>query len=98
MNKADFDDLVKSIQDAGRIRRGEGSASRRTIIEDSPIADIRKELGLSQHKFAALIGISVNTLQNWEQGRRLPRGPAVALLKIIRADPVSALRALNQVA
>ena len=49
----------------------------------------------SQNEFAALIGVSQRTLENWEQGRRHPTGPAKALLKIVDADPESALRTLH---
>ncbi|MGK0298401.1 MAG: putative transcriptional regulator [Gammaproteobacteria bacterium] len=48
---------------------------------------IRSQLGLSQTAFAALLNISVKTLQNWEQGQRQPQGPALALLRIIEQHP-----------
>lgn len=48
---------------------------------------LRKYLGLSQKEFAKRIGISINTLQNWEQGRRKPDGPAKALLRLIAKYP-----------
>ncbi|MGY8816074.1 MAG: helix-turn-helix domain-containing protein [Gammaproteobacteria bacterium] len=48
---------------------------------------IRAQLGLSQTAFAALLNISVKTLQNWEQGQRQPQGPALALLRIIEQYP-----------
>ena len=53
---------------------------------DSP-EKIRKQLGLSQTAFAALLNISVKTLRNWEQGQRQPQGPALALLRIIEQHP-----------
>ena len=48
---------------------------------------VRGKLGLSQSKFAALLGISADTLQNWEQGRREPTGPAKVLLRIALRHP-----------
>ena len=52
-----------------------------------PIADIRARVGLSQSEFARLLGVSVRTLQEWEQGRRVPSGPARALLAIAYKNP-----------
>jgi DNA-binding transcriptional regulator YiaG len=51
------------------------------------LAVLRKYLGLSQKQFAGRIGISINTLQNWEQGRRTPDGPAKALLRLLVKHP-----------
>jgi putative transcriptional regulator len=56
---------------------------------------MRKTMGLSQRDFAKLVGVSVRTLQNWEQGRRQPSGPAVVLLTVLVADPAAVLRALQ---
>lgn len=53
------------------------------------VAGIRKRLGLSQEAFAALMGVSVGTLRNWEQGRREPQGPARALLLIADKKPTA---------
>ena len=54
---------------------------------ESEIVRVRAKLGLSQSKFAAVLGISPDTLQNWEQGRRTPTGPAKVLLKIAARHP-----------
>jgi putative transcriptional regulator len=51
------------------------------------LVKVRGRLGLSQSKFAAVLGISADTLQNWEQGRRSPTGPAKVLLKIASRHP-----------
>jgi putative transcriptional regulator len=59
------------------------------------VTAIRDAMGLSQRGFAKLVGVSVKTLQNWEQGRRQPSGPAVALLKVLVADSDAVLRALR---
>ena len=59
------------------------------------IRSIRKNMGLSQSEFSRLIGVSNRTLENWEQERRTPTGPAVALLHIVNYEPDLALRALR---
>jgi putative transcriptional regulator len=58
---------------------------------------VRRKLGLSQVAFATRIGVPVDTVRNWEQGRRAPQGAARALLRIIDRAPETALRALNEV-
>lgn len=58
---------------------------------------VRNKVGLSQVAFAKRIGVPVDTVRNWEQGKRFPRGPARALLRIIDRDPETALRALQDV-
>jgi len=95
MKDAQFDELVLGIRQAGKIRRGEMPGSRRFEFEAVDIREIRKTLGLSQSEFALLIGISVGTLRNWEQGRRRPEGPARALLKIAATHPEAVLDALS---
>ena len=61
----------------------------RTIKLDTPsnAATIRHKLGLTQEAFSALMGVSVQTLRNWEQGTRQPRGAALALLRIVEKHP-----------
>jgi putative transcriptional regulator len=55
---------------------------------------IRRKLGLSQSQFASNFGLSLDTVQDWEQGRRVPDGAARALLKVIDCDPEAVHRAL----
>jgi putative transcriptional regulator len=52
-------------------------------------------MGLSQRIFAKLVGVSVKTLQNWEQGRRRPSGPAAVLLTVLVADPQAVVKAIR---
>jgi len=59
------------------------------------VVAIRGAMGLSQRVFSKLVGVSVKTLQNWEQGRRQPSGPAVVLLKVLVADPEAVLTAVR---
>jgi putative transcriptional regulator len=83
-----FDQLTQSLREAGKIRRGEMKASRVSKINpQNDIVKVRGKLGLSQSKFAAILGISADTLQNWEQGRRQPTGPAKVLLRIALRHP-----------
>jgi putative transcriptional regulator len=94
MKKQEFDDLVESIRSAGRIRRKEAEPSR--VVEFAPVdvKEIRRRLGKSQSEFARMIGVSVSTLQNWEQGRRRPDGPARALLRVAEVNPEAVAAAL----
>jgi len=82
-----FDELVASVKEGGAILRGDREAGREATFEDPEVGAIRAEYGLSQAKFAALLGISVRTLQNWEQGRRHPQGPARVLLRVAARQP-----------
>lgn len=86
-----FEELVASVKEGGAILRGDAEAARETEFEDPDVAAIRHEYGLSQAKFAALLGISVRTLQNWEQGRRQPQGPARVLLRVAARHPKAVL-------
>jgi putative transcriptional regulator len=65
------------------------------IDTEVDVRAVRARTGLSQAKFAELLSIEVSTLRNWEQGRREPTGPARALLRAIRNDPVAVIRALT---
>ncbi len=95
MNKNDFANLAESIKQAGQIKKGELKPGR--IFEFSPldIKTIRIKLHKSQREFALMIGVSVSTLQNWEQGRRRPEGPARALLKVASEAPEALIKALG---
>lgn len=91
-----FEELLSSVREGGAILRGQKQPSRRFVVEASGVRAIRERTSLSQSEFASLMGVSVKTLQNWEQGRRRPTGPAAALLKIIEHEPRLALRAINR--
>jgi putative transcriptional regulator len=87
MEDTNFNALISSIQEAGQILRGEREAQRRFEVQPSEVRQIRKGLEASQPEFAAMMGISVATLRNWEQGRRVPEGPARILLHIAAKRP-----------
>ncbi|PYL01612.1 MAG: transcriptional regulator, partial [Verrucomicrobia bacterium] len=71
MKKRLFEQLKQSLREAGQIKRGTMKPSRVFKIDpQNDIVKVRSKLGLSQSKFAAVLGISADTLQNWEQGRR----------------------------
>lgn len=82
-----FDELIESIQEAGAILRDEKAPSRSFHIEPLDVKSLRDRIGLSQTEFASVLGISVGTLRNWEQGRRKPQGPAKVLLNIVSNHP-----------
>ena len=88
MRKELFEELLESVKQAKAIEKGELQPAR--TFKFSPkndVVKVRNKLGLSQSKFAAVLGISADTLQNWEQGRRKPAGPAKVLLKIAAKHP-----------
>jgi len=95
MKKEAFNELVASVREAGKIRRGKKKANRVSRFRVSDVKKIRAKLGVSQSEFAMMIGVSVSTLQNWEQGRREPEGPAKALLIVASKDPEAVAKALN---
>jgi putative transcriptional regulator len=95
MNDSDFDRLCQSIKQAGEIRRGTRKPSRVFRYTEPDVKAIRERLGLTQSRFAALMGVSGRTLQNWEQGRRQPDGPAKALLRVVEREPQAVLQALH---
>ncbi|MBW2713984.1 MAG: helix-turn-helix domain-containing protein [Deltaproteobacteria bacterium] len=95
MKADDFGRLVESVKQAGRIKRGEMKASRTFKFRPADVKAIRNGLGKSQSEFALMIGVSVSTLQNWEQGRRQHEGPARALLKVAAENPDAVAKALS---
>jgi len=91
-----FEELLGSVHEGGAILRGQKKPSRRFVVKAAGVRAIRERTNLSQSEFADLIGVSVRTLQNWEQDRRRPAGPAVALLRIIAQEPKLAVRAIHR--
>lgn len=75
-------DLLESVR-----QMKSGKAVRVTRVDVPPIVAARTTSGLSQSQFAALLGVSVRTLQDWEQGRREPSGAARTLIRVAIAHP-----------
>ena len=96
MEKKLFAELVTSLKEAAAISRGRARPSRQFRVEIPNIRGVRRRIGLSQSEFARLMRVSVRTLQNWEQRRCNPTGPAAALLKIVATAPDVALKSLHR--
>ncbi len=90
-----FSELLAGVREMDEIVQGKKAAARVTEFPEPEVRLIREKVGLSQNRFAMLIGVSKRTLENWEQGRRHPSGPAKALLRILDTDPERAIRALH---
>ena len=95
MKTAAFQELLTSVRQAGEIRRGARKPSRATTFRVADIKAVRSKLALSQPEVALMIGVSVATLRNWEQGRRTPDGPALALLRVASKNPEVVAAALH---
>ena len=95
MEKMLFDDLVQSLKEAQAIAKGDAQASRRFAVDPPDVKSVREGIGLTQPEFARLMRVSVKTLQNWEQHRRNPTGPAAALLRIVSTHPEVAIKSLH---
>ena len=91
-----FQELLQSVRQAGRIRRGHLKPGRITTFQPADVRAVRDKLGASQSEFALMIGVSVATLRNWEQGRRTPDGPALALLRVAARNPRAVAEALHR--
>jgi len=87
MNEDLFAELLESVREGGAILRGEKEPERKFMIEAPNVKQIRQQYELSQREFAALLGVSIKTLQNWEQGRRTPHGAARVLLQVAARHP-----------
>lgn len=95
MDKQHFDQLVKGVREMKRHMAGKSVRGARTTELPAPdVRTIREAAKISQSQFAKLIGVNVRTLQNWEQQRTQPTGPARALLKIVASNP-KAIEALH---
>jgi putative transcriptional regulator len=88
MTKRDIgQEILDGIADIKAYKAGTKELRVHTLKEPSNPQIIRNNLHLSQFEFASLMGVSVRTIQEWEQGRRKPSGSAVALLRIVEQKP-----------
>ncbi|PPD55388.1 MAG: transcriptional regulator [Methylotenera sp.] len=85
MSKIEDQELAQFCEDL--LTSAKQMKAGNTRVALSPIANIRNKINLSQSKFADLLGVSVRTLQDWEQGRAKPSGAAKTLLKIAELNP-----------
>ena len=70
-------------------------ASTKVELRPDDVREIRYKLGQSQTEFAAMMGVTVPTVQSWEDGKRLPDGPALALLRVAAKNPKIVAKALG---
>jgi len=96
MKSKDFKALLTSVDQARKIHVCKMKPGRIFKFNPATVTNIRKRFRTSQAEFAYMIGISVDTLQNWEQGRRRPEGPALALLKVAEVNPELVIKALHR--
>ncbi len=88
MNNRDIGlEILDGINEIRSFKQGKVSLKTTELSEPSEPQVIRSKLHLSQSEFAGLLGVSMRTLQDWEQGRRNPQGPAIALLRIAEQHP-----------
>ena len=80
-------ELLDGINEIKAFKDGKANLVTRVLSEPSHPKEIRARLHLSQSAFASLVGVSVRTVQDWEQDRREPRGPAKSLLRIAEQHP-----------
>lgn len=103
MDRETFEILLETARTLRRKRRERlatlltgGRRPRPAGTNEFDVRAVRALTGLSQAKFAELLDIELSTLRNWEQGRRTPTGPARALLRAIRNNPIEVIRALSR--
>jgi putative transcriptional regulator len=92
-----FNDLTEGMKEAVAYQKGNASSATRahTVeVEDIDVKALRQRLGMTQQGFATAFEFKTNTVQQWEQRRRSPRGPERVLLKVIDAEPDAVRRAL----
>jgi putative transcriptional regulator len=80
-------EILAGIQEIKAFKAGDTILRTRVLAEPSTAKEIRAKLHLSQAAFAGLMGVSLRTVQDWEQGRREPSGPAKSLLRIAEQHP-----------
>ncbi len=80
-------EILEGINEIKKFKKGKLDLRTHELSDPSPPKVIRLKLKMSQSAFAGLMGVSVRTLQDWEQGRREPQGPAIALLRIVEQHP-----------
>lgn len=96
MNEKDFAGLLQGVKEMAAHIKGQPVAGAvETRIPDPDVRSIREAADVTQRELAALLGVSQRTLENWEQHRTRPTGPARALLRIFERNPAAAVEALR---
>ena len=80
-------EILEGLTEIRNVKQGKVTLKTTELSEPSEPKIIRSKLNLSPSAFAGLLGVSMRTLQDWEQGRRSPQGPAIALLRIAEQHP-----------
>lgn len=89
--------ILKGLQEAVEFSKGKLKAKKHNIkVPVVNAQQARAKLGLTQEEFALTFGVSVATVRNWEQGRRVPTGAAKVLLNVIQIEPEAVKRALGE--
>jgi putative transcriptional regulator len=87
MKNSDFQGIVQGLKETATFLQREAKPARIHIPAQIDVAAIRRRTALSQSRFAEIIGVSIGTLRNWEQGRRVPDGSARVLLAMLAKNP-----------
>ena len=90
-----FESIKKGVEEAIAWKRGKKTRSRIRKYTAMDVSKIRKKTKMTQKEFSESFSIPLSTLRQWEQGKRVPQGPAQALLKIIDKNAKTALEALG---
>jgi len=91
-----YNELLESIHEGAKIMKGQEKPSGTFRMSPLDIREIRQNYKLTQVEFAQLLNVSLRTLQNWEQGRRTPEGPAKILLSVAAVHPEAILDTVTQ--
>lgn len=92
MKKTHFDQLLKSVHEMGKIRRGKRNPGRVTYrVKPATAAEVKevrsRVLHLTQDRFAAVVGESLSAIRHWEQGLRNPSGAATKIIRLLKRHP-----------
>ena len=90
-----YNSIASGLKDAIAHAEGDESRAKAHKVHVIDVRAVREKLGMTQSQFASAFGVSIATVRNWEQGRRVPRGPARVLLLVIDQAPEVVQEALS---
>jgi putative transcriptional regulator len=96
--KTQFQQMMDGLNDVEAFLAGEQEGFKVHVPKDVDVKAIRNRLGMTQARFSATFGFSLDAIKHWEGGRRTPEAPARTLLTVIDKNPVAVLTALNPAA